>query len=263
MSQNNKQAFSLVELSIVIIIMGLLVASVTVGKDLIQAAQLKGLIAQIHGFDTQVSTFQLKYNALPGDISNANKRGLGSHNGDGDGAIEDGTADTTPDSIEYEISYFWEHLNLAGFADGAYDGDVTNGKVGETFPKAKHGGGITAYSVSGVNFFHVGIGDAAAGSPKTQNFVDSLVPEDAFSIDNKLDDGFPLKGNVVARSASCSSAPNAFSCANTAITETSNGASQVAGTACVLQDGTSQDLNLDEYDFDTSVIKCQLRIRLR
>lgn len=258
--KNSNQAFSLVELSIVIIIMGLLVASVTVGRDLIQAAKLRGLISQIHGFDTQVSTFQLKYNALPGDISNADKRGLGTHNGDGDGAIEDGTSDATPDSIAFEISYFWEHLSLAGFTDGAYDGDVTNGKVGQTFPKAKHGGGITAYSVSGVNYFHVGIGDAKAGSPKTQHFSDSLVPEDAFSIDNKLDDGFPLKGSVIARSASCGST---FSCANTPITTTSNGASQTAGQACVLQDGASQDLHLDEYDFDTTVVKCQLRIRLR
>ena len=260
---SKNRGFSLVELSIVIIIMGLLVASVTVGKDLIQAAPLRGLISQIQGFETQVSTFQLKYNAYPGDISNANKRGLGSNNGDGDGFIEDDTSGGLPDTIAFEISYFWEHLNRAGFADGAYDGDPTNGKVGETFPKAKHGGGISAYSVNGINYFHVGIGDAAAGSPKTQFFNDTLVPEDAFSIDNKLDDGFPLKGNVIARSASCSSGANAFSCANTAITTTSGGASQTAGEACVLQAGASQDLNLDEYDFETSLIKCQLRIEIK
>ena len=54
---SKNRGFSLVELSIVIIIMGLLVASVTVGKDLIQAAKLRGLISQITGFETQVSTF--------------------------------------------------------------------------------------------------------------------------------------------------------------------------------------------------------------
>lgn len=263
MAYKNTKGFSLVELSIVIIIMGLLVASVTVGKDLIQAAQLRGLISQIHGFETQVSTFQLKYSALPGDIKNADKRGLGTHNGDGDGLIEDDTSGGLPDTIAFEISYFWEHLNKAGFADGAYDGDVTNGKIGETFPKAKHGGGITAYSVNGVNYFHIGIGDAASGSPKTQNFTDTLVPEDAFSIDNKLDDGFPLKGNVIARAASCGSGPNTFTCANTPITTTSGGASQTAGDTCVLQAGASQDANLDEYDFETALIKCQLRMELK
>ena len=258
----NKHAFSLVELSIVIIILGLLVASVTVGKDLIQAAQLRGLISQIHGYETQVSTFKLKYSALPGDINNANKRGLGSNNGDGDGVLEDVTGGGDADLAAYELIYFWEHLNLAGFADGAYDGDVTNGALGETFPKAKHGGGLMVYGVSGVNYYHIGTA-SATGSPKTNVFADSLVPEDAFSIDNKLDDGFPLKGKMLARAASCSSNPSSFTCANTAITTTSNGASTTAGTACVLQAGGSQDVNLDEYDFDTTTIKCQLRLEMR
>ena len=200
---------------------------------------------------------------MPGDIKNANKRGLGTHNGDGDGMIEDGTADDTPDTVAYEIAYFWEHLNRAGFADGAYDGDVDNGNIGETFPKARHGGGIVAYGTGGKNYFHVGIEDAISGSPKKLNFIDTFVPEDSYSIDHKLDDGFPLKGKFVARSASCASAPNEFSCANTDITVDSGGASQTPGTACVLQAGSTQDKNLDEYDFETSVLKCQLRILLQ
>jgi len=261
MVRNNKSAFSLVELSIVIIILGLLVASVTVGKDLIQAAQLRGLISQIHGFETQTSTFKLKYNALPGDIKNADKRGLGTNNGDGDGVIEDATAGGDPDKADYEIVYFWQHLNLAGFADGAYDGDDTNGALGETFPKAKHGGGIVVYGVDGVNYYHIGIADSTTGTPSTLVFDDTLVPEDAFSIDNKLDDGFPLKGKVVAR-AECATNPTTFTCANTAITTTSGGASTTAGTACVLQAGGSQDANLDEYDFETTTIKCQLRMQM-
>jgi prepilin-type N-terminal cleavage/methylation domain-containing protein len=259
----NKQGFSLIELAIVIVIMGLLVASITVGKDLIKASELRGLISQIYGFDMQISTFRSKYNALPGDIKNANKRGLGVNNGDGDGMIEDGTDDTTPDSTAYEISYFWEHLNKAGFADGAYDGDPLNGAVGETFPRAKHGGGIVAYGVDGKNYFHIGIDDSANGSPKTLKFVNSFIPEDAYSIDYKLDDGFPLKGKVVARSASCPSDPNGFSCANTPITVDSGGASQVPGDTCVLQAEASQNDNADEYDFETSVSKCQLRILLK
>ncbi len=77
MSKQNLKAFSLVELSIVVIILGLLVASVTVGKDLISAAKMRGLISQLKSFDTQISTFKLKYDDLPGDINNASKRGLG------------------------------------------------------------------------------------------------------------------------------------------------------------------------------------------
>lgn len=263
MRVSNNKGFSLIELAIVIVIMGLLVASITVGKDLIKASQLRSLVSQIYGFETQISTFRSKYNALPGDIRNANKRGLGFNNGDGDGIIEDGTSDTVPDSISYEISYFWEHLNRAGFADGAYDGDELNGAIGETFPLAKHGGGIIVYGIDGKNYFHIGIEDATNGSPKAINFVNTLVPEDAYSIDYKLDDGFPLKGKIVARSASCASDPNGFSCANTPITVESGGASQTAGETCILQAEATQDLNADEYDFETSVVKCQLRLLLK
>ncbi len=257
----NIKAFSLVELSIVIIILGLLVASVTVGKDLIKAAQIRGLISQLHGFDTQVNTFQLKYNALPGDIRNADKRGLGSHNGDGNYALEDNDKGD-PDTLTGELVYFWEHLDNAGFADGAYDGDETNGLLGETIPRAKNTGGITVYSVNGINYYHVGA-DNASGSPRESNFIDTLVPEDAFSIDNKLDDGFPLKGKVIARSKGSTTSDCKYSCASEDITEANGGASQTAGETCVLQASATQSKNLDEYDFETTIVKCQLRIEMQ
>jgi prepilin-type N-terminal cleavage/methylation domain-containing protein len=260
MYKNNK-GFSLVELSIVVIILGLLVASVTVGKDLIKAAQIRALIAQLHSYDTQVNTFQLKYNALPGDIRNADKRGLGTHNGDGNYALEDFDKGD-PDTLTGELVYFWEHLDNAGFADGAYDGDETNGLIGETIPRAKNTGGITVYSVNGINYYHVGA-DNATGSPKEANFIDTLVPEDGFSIDNKLDDGFPLKGKVLARSKGSTTGECKYSCASLEITEATGGASQVPGEACVLQASSSQNFNLDEYDFETSVVKCQLRIEMQ
>lgn len=262
MSKQNLKAFSLVELSIVVIILGLLVASVTVGKDLISAAKMRGLISQLKSFDTQISTFKLKYDDLPGDINNASKRGLGNHDGNGDGLIEDGTADNTPDTFGYEISYFWEHLNKAGFADGAYDGDQNNGTIGETFPQAKHGGGIIVYAENGINYYHVGLQDSTQGTPRVLNFANTLVPEDAFSVDNKIDDGLPLKGKLVARSASCTENPSSYTCAATPINVTSGGASTTGGEACVHQFGTNQNTNLDEYDFSATVVKCQLRLEM-
>ena len=258
---NIKKAFSLVELSIVIIILGLLVASVTVGRDLINAAQIRGVITQLNTFDTAINTFEMKYSDLPGDIANANRRGLGSNNGDGDGIYEDSDydSDSLPNLADNEIVYFWEHLTLAGFTNGEYDGDSSNGVIGETFPKAKTGGGITIYGVSGVNYYHVGIDDSSSGELV---FDEYFVPEDAFAVDNKIDDGYPLKGSVIARSSSCSSDPNAFSCANTAIT-TSDGASTTSGTTCVYQIGSSQDVSQDEYDFDTTSPTCNLRIEMQ
>jgi len=61
--------FTLIELSIVLVIIGLLVSGVLVGRDLIAAAELRSQISQIEGYNTAVRTFQLKYGGLPGDLS--------------------------------------------------------------------------------------------------------------------------------------------------------------------------------------------------
>lgn len=258
----NKQAFSLVELSIVIIILGLLVASVTVGKDLIKAAQVRGVITQLTQFNTSTNTFNLKYDCLPGDCSKASRRGLGSNNGDGDGIYEDSDYDTDslPNLADDEIVYFWEHLYLAGFTNGAYDGDAANGVIGETFPKLKSGGGLGIYGLDGVNYFHLCLDNSDS---EAAQFEDCFIPEEAFAIDNKYDDGFPLKGTVIARSSSCASDPNAFSCANTDITTTSGGASTTAGEACVYQIDSTQDADNDEYDFEKTSASCNLRIKMQ
>ena len=74
---NRKKGFSLIELSVVLVILGLLIATVTVGKDLIRSAAMRAVITQITDLQTQLGAFLLRYNALPGDITNADKRGLG------------------------------------------------------------------------------------------------------------------------------------------------------------------------------------------
>lgn len=259
--RSSTRAFSLVELSIVIIILGLLISSITVGRDLIQASKVRNLINQITNFTTAINTFEMKYSALPGDISNPSRRGLGTNAGDNDGLIEDSDGDE-PDLADGEIVYFWEHLDSAGFVNGDYDGDADNGIVGETFPETKIGGGIVVYGISSVarNYFHVGIQDAASGSLVFSNI---FVPEDAFSVDNKFDDGFPLKGIVVARTAECTSGSDEFACANDPITTSNGGASTTAGETCVYQVSSSQDVDEDEYDFETTATKCNLRIEIK
>ena len=69
--QPNKKAFSLVELSIVLVILGLLVGGILSGQSLIRAAQLRSVTADYTRFVTAVNTFRDKYFALPGDMTNA------------------------------------------------------------------------------------------------------------------------------------------------------------------------------------------------
>src|SRR5580700_8566203 len=93
---SHKSGFTLIELSIVLVIIGLIVGGVLVGQDLIRAAGVRATISQIEKYNTAVNTFRAKYNnQLPGDISNPDAaafgfaaRGTAPGEGDGNGIIE-------------------------------------------------------------------------------------------------------------------------------------------------------------------------------
>src|SRR5689334_20830022 len=92
-TNTSESGFTLIELSIVLVIIGLIVGGVLVGQDMIKAAQIRATVAQIEKYNTAVNTFRNKYNALPGDMSNptyffpsvtganAATTGLGNNNG--------------------------------------------------------------------------------------------------------------------------------------------------------------------------------------
>ena len=66
-----RRGFTLLELSIVLVIIGFLVGGVVAGVELIQAARLNKVMTDMRKFLTAVNVFQNKYDGLPGDISNA------------------------------------------------------------------------------------------------------------------------------------------------------------------------------------------------
>lgn len=76
---NNNKAFSLIELSIVLIIIGLLVAGITGGKSLIENAKNRALINEIRDWKQAVNAFYLLKERLPGDLNNDGKVGFGSN----------------------------------------------------------------------------------------------------------------------------------------------------------------------------------------
>jgi prepilin-type N-terminal cleavage/methylation domain-containing protein len=64
-----RAGFTLIELSIVLVIIGLVVGGVLVGRDLICAAELRAQISQIEKYNTAVNTFYGKYGGLPGPLA--------------------------------------------------------------------------------------------------------------------------------------------------------------------------------------------------
>ena len=67
------QGFSLVELSIVLVILGLLTGGILAGQSLIRASELRAATAEYQRYATSIQSFRDKYMALPGDMTNATR----------------------------------------------------------------------------------------------------------------------------------------------------------------------------------------------
>ena len=90
-----RRGFTLIELSIVLVIIGLIIGGVLVGKELIAASEIRAQISQFEKFQNATNAFKLKYGCLPGDCANASSfwdfssYGGALGNGNGDGRITD------------------------------------------------------------------------------------------------------------------------------------------------------------------------------
>jgi prepilin-type N-terminal cleavage/methylation domain-containing protein len=69
--QKNYSGFTLVELSIVLLIIGLIIGGITAGSSLIQQANLKKIINEQNNLRSAINNFKIQFNALPGDFSSA------------------------------------------------------------------------------------------------------------------------------------------------------------------------------------------------
>jgi len=232
---HGEQGFTLIELSIVLVIIGLIVGGVLVGQDLIKAAEIRATISQIERYNTAVNTFRNKYNAIPGDIAGtmASSFGLYFANGgalnaagygDGNGLIEGGGSLSTLFQGEPPITFL--HMTQANLIDGSYgqngptslvsgasssggsgtgllNAAVTAGSVMQVMPPAKLGRGnyITVGSNQGYNYWLIagiqGVSTAGAYSSGT----DQLTPVEAYNIDKKTDDGSANSGTIQAADA--------------------------------------------------------------
>jgi prepilin-type N-terminal cleavage/methylation domain-containing protein len=163
-----KQAgFTLVEIAIVLVIIGLLLGAVFKGQELIAQTQIKNVVKKFDEIRAATYTYLDKYNALPGDDGNNN----------------DPTTDFTGNTNDgiIESPQFWDQLHEAGLIEGS----------GETAPTTPWG---TSFAV------------ANGKADFSGNVLCALVPGDvAQQIDNKYDDGDGTKGSY--RSGGTGDAP--------------------------------------------------------
>jgi prepilin-type N-terminal cleavage/methylation domain-containing protein len=113
-----KSGFTLVELSIVLVIIGLIVGGVVGGQSLIASARINAQVTQLTQFETAYRAFQLQYDAIPGDMIDASDYWPGATNGDGNNRLTE-DADGAH-SVARENIKFFEHLSRAGVIPEIY-----------------------------------------------------------------------------------------------------------------------------------------------
>ena len=132
------KGFTLIELSIVIVIIGLIVAGISAGSSLVKSSKIRSFITQINEYKTAANNFFDQYEALPGDFREASQywpacsptEGANACDGDDDGIIGSGASG--------EDLRAWEHLALAGLIKGDFPGvaSVTPNTPDSTIEKA-------------------------------------------------------------------------------------------------------------------------------
>ncbi len=151
---SRRSGFTLVELSIVLVIIGLVIGGVLVGKDLIKGAEIRATISQIEKYKTAANTFKLKYEYIPGDILSSKAASLGFYYvigatadtigyGNGDGIIQgyDDPRWAVGGTFGGEICMFFLHLSQAKMIDGMYGaGGRTSQIVGADPAGGSYGG---------------------------------------------------------------------------------------------------------------------------
>lgn len=230
--------FSLVELSIVLVILGLLTGGILAGQSLIRASEIRSVSTDMQSYITAIQTFRDKYRALPGDMTNAvsfwgqmtncgvaSPSGTGTQtcNGDGSGTLNAASAA----SRTGERFGFWQHLASAGLISGSYTGiasasDNDSATAGTNVPASKINSAVwyaTTWNTAGnaINFAWNYENHLVFGAPFANgNGGVAISTEEAWGLDSKLDDGMPARGFIFATARdTCTNSTSATDYAST------------------------------------------------
>ena len=189
----NQTGFTLIEIAIVLVIIGLLLGGVLKGQELITSARVRNLITQQDGIKAAYFGFLDRYRALPGDydqavqnISNVSTASCNGGKGNGNGRIE-----ITSD----ENVLVWEHLSKAGFINGSYTCAANGSETAASTPTNPFAVRMqivwdAAYEVATGGT--VGPATTARHNLKTGG----QIPSDLLAeVDRKIDDGSATGGN--------------------------------------------------------------------
>jgi prepilin-type N-terminal cleavage/methylation domain-containing protein len=214
--------FSLIELSVVLVILGLLVGGILAGQSLIRAAELRSVTTDFEKYVAATKAFKTKYESLPGDMPYAidvwgeahatpatcvttASTGTETCNGDGNGIV-------SPSVGSNEAFRYWQHLANAGLIEGRFNGiacpSVSYCTDAANSPSSKisnslwlmwtwgiRGGTDPAIFAGDFTRMYLFGRQTTGAAPETNN----LKTEELWNIDTKMDDGRPGSGTLVSR----------------------------------------------------------------
>ncbi len=182
MPSPSRHGFTLIELSLVLVIIGLLVGGVLVGKELIRSAELISVVSDVNKFKIAVTLFMDKYKYLPGDMPNASAiwsncdTPATNCNGNGDWHIDS----WNPTFENYRA---WQQLGDDGLIAGRY-----TGKEGPASGRTLIGQNVPASKIAGGESFHYNR-IVFAGNNSSGDFEEGLLtPAEAQMIEEKMGD---------------------------------------------------------------------------
>ena len=292
---SRRSAFSLIELSIVLIIIGLLISGIIGGASLIKSATLRSVMTEARGYNIAASAFFTKYNALPGDynsqlIGNGIITSFAGDAGNGDGTISyvNGSSATISQSegqvaIKHlyadgslDVSMFGTYPYLAatvpvygtaatavlaltprsaipgGKLKGSgwfFDNYQSSSADNINYNVAVLSGGVIAKTYAPSTALNAAGSTAAAVNSWTAagngslSVIPILNPQDARSIDVKMDDGLPATGIIRSASASL-------------------GAATTAAASCTSALPNVAPATADTYNTTASTVNCALAFRI-
>ncbi len=231
-TRKEERGFTLVELAIVMIIIGLLIGGILKGQELITNARIASTISQVKGIDAATSTFDDKYDGMPGDLANAATRlvncaGLcapaGATVGNGILGGVAGAGGLAGAAPGVENQAFFLQLNAADLMQGinpnlanantTWGGNYPEAEIAGGFQAGYLAGGAAAAAMQGIAAANIRAGhyvtlNNAPGAAMPATGI--LTPNHAFRIDEKLDDGSPVSGSIFPAGAAACVNGNAY-----------------------------------------------------
>ncbi len=227
-----KSGFSLIELSIVLIIIGLLISGITGGASLIKSAEMRSVISEARAFATSVNGFYSQFYAYPGDYATQIGASWG---GDNDNKIEYYTSASASTPLSpSENNVAWQQMKNAALIDGTF---ISSTSLVESTTAPTFGTHTPASRIKGGGwaFDYRDLTTAATAEANAQNVIvlsgaisltvsgtasnihaptgakssGIILPSDALSIDTKIDDGIANAGKVRGVLTGCNGASTA------------------------------------------------------